>query len=192
MRAPLFKRWVGSDGVEVRAVKEDPPRSVMGYPVTSAYPIYVAGALRGFLVYQEPGYGNRHSHRGWAIRSLKPSDPESPERGHQSVATTYSTAPGLGAALLSRVPDLIGDGLLPTKEEADAWTQATAEQRREERVRRAAEQAAYTERSARDRAEAAEAHSEMIAGLESLGNRDDLSNLERAAVIHALRRLRRS
>jgi hypothetical protein len=187
--APLFKRWVGPDKVEVRAVKGDVPEAARAYPVESAYPLFVAGVHRGFLVYQAPGYRNRHSHRGWAVRSLRPYDPENPERGFSMVETTHSTAPGIGEALLSKVPSLVARGRMPTAEEANAAAAEEAARRKDQRRERAAQDAEAAARRVEDRARAEERTAEMVAGLESLRGRGDLSNLERVALIEAMNRL---
>lgn len=181
-KAPLFARVV-VDGVKVRATKGTPSQLAKRYPAKAAYPIEVDGVLRGYLLYQQPGYHSYES-AGWVLASLM-------IHGDRQVRLYKSiwTGPRAAKDLLGRVPAYIAAGQMPTLEEAEAKMEVVRRADivgRQLQEKRAADDNAKRER---DRIAYDERTREMIDGLLSMRDRADLTNLERVAIGEAMRRL---
>lgn len=174
---PLYYRVV-VDGVEVRATNDKVGR--LPYPIKTAYPVRIAGVVRALLVFQEPGW-RRHSHKGWALRSLLADS--------LPLAVSHQTGDKAKGWLLRQVPTFLAEGKLPTQEEADARAIVDAERQRVAAIKRAEDDAERKRKHDAMAIKIKEAHRDLIAGLREVRERGDLTNFQQAAVIEALRQL---
>jgi hypothetical protein len=159
-------------------------------------PIEVEGVRRGYFAHRPSGW--RYT-GGWGVYSLLP------EGWHDHGSAAASGQPSLVSSTshdrdlaLGWIARLLEQGRLPAPEdvpgllaERDHDLANRAMRAEAEKAEREARYAA--QRAERERREAADAvaKAEMLEGLVSLRDRGDLTNLQQAAVVEALRRFER-
>lgn len=181
---PLYMRVVVDD-VEVRAVKG--PCPVVSHRWEHAYPIYVQGELRGYLVYENTSYNQFGRYMHWTLHNLIPQNADLPNGGTIKLAEDRY---GVGRKeLLAMVPGFIAKGDMPTNTEVKGLVEAAQTFNEERRRLDAIKRVEDDKLRARVLADQKERRETMHEAMISLHNRSDLTNLERVGLAEALARL---
>lgn len=183
MAADLYRQVKVGDRV-VRAIKGEQPPWWPDRAFKSAYRVLVDGEARGWLAYARgSAWTHRHPQNGWFLLSNVPSE-----------MTSYGSAaagrPGIKLAqshhdrdgVLTKAIEMTDTGRCPLPDEIPGMLELADRSIEAQRTQRERDNAESARRNERTRQEAQERAEMIRLGLESLAQRTDLTNLERAAV----------